>query len=151
MTIYEIINTSLSTLAILGSIISFFRSASNSMVSFELTIGDRLSKSKNNVRELIDTNSGLLSKKESGTLNDEEKGKLEIFKRGYKVAIEENLNVYDEMCTIYLDKKVNRKRFKKKYKEEIKQLVECKEYIEYFDPIRSKHKSILEVYLKWDV
>lgn len=59
---------------------------------------------------------------------------------------EELLNAYDEACAKYLDKKVDRERFKKMYFHEIKQIVEKSEYNDYYSPTKSKYTATLKVY-----
>lgn len=65
-------------------------------------------------------------------------------------AIESNLNAYEEACAKYLDKKVDKKRFKRNYCVEIRQLVENKNYKNYFDANASSYKCILKVYKEWN-
>ena len=59
---------------------------------------------------------------------------------------EELLNAYDEACAKYLDKKVDRERFKKMYFHEIRQIVENSEYNDYYNPTKSKYTATLKVY-----
>lgn len=65
-----------------------------------------------------------------------------------KFAIEEFINSYEEACSKYIDKKVDKKRFKKIYFDEIKNLVESEELKKYFQ-FGSKYDSIKNVYNEW--
>lgn len=65
-----------------------------------------------------------------------------------KFAIEEFINTYEEACAKYIDKKVDKKRFKKTYSDEIKNLVESKELKNYFQ-FGSKYEAIKKVYGEW--
>lgn len=65
-----------------------------------------------------------------------------------KFSIEELLNSYEEACAKYIDKKIDTKRFKKMYSDEIKNLVECEELKKYFQ-FGSKYEAIKKVYNDW--
>lgn len=63
-------------------------------------------------------------------------------------AIAEFINSYEEACSKYIDKKVDRKRFKKMYFHEIKNIVENNTFKSYFQ-FGSKYNSIKKVYNEW--
>lgn len=65
-----------------------------------------------------------------------------------KFAIEEFLNSYEEACAKYIDKKVDRKRFKRTYSDEIKNLVESDDLKKYFQ-FGSQYDAIKKVYEEW--
>lgn len=65
-----------------------------------------------------------------------------------KVSIEELLNAYEEACAKYIDKKVDKKRFKKLYYDEIKKIVETQDLKDYYK-FGSKYCAIKKVYNKW--
>lgn len=65
-----------------------------------------------------------------------------------KFAIEEFINTYEEACAKYIDKKVDKKRFRKIYSDEIKNLVESNELKKYFQ-FGSKYEAIKKVYGEW--
>lgn len=65
-----------------------------------------------------------------------------------KVAIEQYLNAYEDACAKYLDSKVDKKRFRKLYMSEIKNLVEDRNLNQYFQ-FGSKYGAIKKVYSKW--
>ena len=77
-------------------------------------------------------------------------GQADILKQAFETARELNLNAYDEACSKYLDKKVDRERFKRNYHVEIRQLVENPVNREKFDGVTSKYKCILKVYEEWN-
>ena len=66
----------------------------------------------------------------------------------FKFAIEELLNAYEEACAKYIDSKVDKKRFRKTYYDEIKNIVENKEFDNYFKR-GSKYNAITKVYDEW--
>jgi len=151
MSKYEIVTLIFSSLAIIISLFAYFRSSSIAMGSLELAIRERISTSKVSVQTSIVQMTALLSKRETEEITQAESIQLKTYEAIYKSAIEDNINAYEEACAKYLDKKVDRKRFKKIYKAEIKQLVENQSHsTEYFHPTTSKFKAILKVYEEWE-
>lgn len=66
------------------------------------------------------------------------------------VYLEDLLSLYDTACVLYLDKKIDRKRFKKHFMNEIVNSVENPNYREeYFNSEKVKFSGIVEVYEKW--
>ena len=64
-------------------------------------------------------------------------------------ALEIVLNAYDEACAKYIDKKVDRERFKKLYITEIRNLVENDSTKSYYVMPQSKFQSTVKVYREW--
>lgn len=64
------------------------------------------------------------------------------------IAIEQYLNSYEEACAKYLDSKVDKKRFRKIYTDEIKNIVEDSNFNKYFQ-FGSKYDAIKKVYDEW--
>ncbi len=110
-------------------------------------MNERITATKERVSDLTLRMAPLLTK-DSRTAEDERM--LEIYERNFKLAIENNLNAYEEVCAKYLDGKADRERFVKTYKREIRQLVENQEYRERFDGVTSPYKAILKVYDEWE-
>lgn len=77
-------------------------------------------------------------------------GSGDILRQAFETARELNLNAYDEACSKYLDRKVDKERFKKNYIVEIRQLVEDPNNQKKFDSVTSKYKCILKVYEEWN-
>jgi hypothetical protein len=155
MTTYEIISIVISIFALAISIIAIIKSSSLSaqgntltMGQVELQINERISETKKRVGEIAMQIVPIASKRE---LTDEDKVVLETYNKIFKSAVEDNLNAYEEACGKYRDDgKVDKERFKKMYKTQIRQLVENKDYEEYFHPITSRFKCILTVYEEWE-
>lgn len=147
MSIYEIISISLSAIAIAISIFSYVRAHSLAAGNIELYINERITNTKEKVGD-ISMQLSVLSSKDA--LTSQEEKQLKIYQFNLKAAIENNLNTYEEACAKYLDNKVHRKRFKKNYRTEIRQLVENAEFKEYFDSVTSRYRSILKVYDGWE-
>lgn len=74
------------------------------------------------------------------------KNENDIDTEQFDALIEEVLNAYDEACAKYLDRKVDRDRFKKMYYYEIIQTVENEEYQNYYSQTNSKYGATLKVY-----
>lgn len=139
MTSNEIITIYISSLSLLLSLISLILSAVNmlkieriSYGEFELSIRESISSAKNKVAEAI----------KNSTDNNPYNSQI------VKFAIEELLNAYEEACAKYIDKKVDKKRFKKMFSDEIKKVVESNDLAKFFQ-FGSKYEAIKKVYNKW--
>lgn len=65
-------------------------------------------------------------------------------------SVEDLLNHYEGACAMYLDDKIDKKRFRKDYEIHIVNLIEKGGYGErYFNPKNERYPVILEVYKKW--
>ncbi|WP_321834367.1 hypothetical protein [Clostridium butyricum] len=67
----------------------------------------------------------------------------------FESAKEEFLNSYDEACQKYLDKKVDKQRFKKSYMVEIQSIVKNTSFKEKYDTQSTPYKATVKVYNKW--
>lgn len=139
MTIYENYAIFISILSLLLSILSLIFSQINSIKTnkiyygqTEMAIRESISTAKHKVTEAI---------KNSGDNN-------QYSSQIVKVSIEELLNSYEEACAKYIDKKVDKKRFKKLYYDEIKKVVESQELKDYYN-VGSKYCTTKKVYNKW--
>ena len=142
MNIYEIVTTILSIIALFVSLISLIFSKINMnrvekiyCGQTELSIREAITSARNRITDiLLDPN----------VSNNNYTDQL------MKSATEELLNSYEEACSKYLDKKVDKKRFKKTYFDEIKNVVEYDGFKEYFK-FGAKYDSIKKVYTEWFV
>lgn len=73
----------------------------------------------------------------------------ELVKGVYESTKEEFLNAYDEACQKYLDKKVDKERFKKSYFTEIQSMVENESFKQKYDTQSTPYKATLKVYKEW--
>ena len=71
-------------------------------------------------------------------------------KNQLKALDEDVLNAYDEACAKYIDKKVDRERFKKMYMHEIRQLVESDDFAHKYNCIQSRYNATKRVYDEWN-
>ena len=83
-------------------------------------------------------------------LSEEDKETLDLYRKSFNAATQTLINYYDSACSKYVDGKVDKVRFKKSYKNEIRKLIENKDLKEYFDPLTSSYKPILNVYAEWE-
>lgn len=135
MSNYESISTVLSTGAVIISIISYMTSRIN-MIRIEkmyygqseLLVREAITNAKNRITDILSNN--------------------QYTKQQIDVAIEQLLKAYEEACAIYIDIKIDKKRFKKTYMYEIKEIVESDDFKEYFQ-FGSKYSAIKKVYKEW--
>jgi CRISPR/Cas system CSM-associated protein Csm2 small subunit len=149
MTPYEILCIFISVGALVISIIALVKSISSASASIELMINERITNTKDKVNEVAMQMTPLLSK-DKGKRTAEEESQLEMLHKIFDSAVESNLNAYEEACAKYLDRKVDRKRFKKIYKTEMRQLVEDDNLRDRFEPLTSRFKAIMKVYDEWE-
>ena len=116
----------------------------------ELSLSQAIENAKGRVVDNNNLMTPLVSKSEANTITKEEEYTLETYKKSFNATVETLMNVYDEACSKYIDGKVDRLRFKKTYKYEIRNLLEKEELSEYFKPLTSRYKSILAVWDEWD-
>lgn len=157
MSKYELVSTIIASISTLIAIISIIiakisldkstklnREYNNYVAGqVELSINERITSTKNSTEDLV-----LLMPNQQERTNDPEKA--ERFEKVFKSKVENNLNAYEEACAKYIDGKVDRERFKKSYKVEIRNLVESDEFKNYFDTVKSRYKAILKVYKEWE-
>ena len=67
---------------------------------------------------------------------------LELSEENYR-------NAYEDACAKYLDGKVDRDRFEKMYKGDIKRLVESEPHKKYYADIQSPYSNTRRVYEEW--
>lgn len=97
----------------------------------ELAIRESISAAKNRLTDTM-------------TVIDDNKYKNQII----EVYVEELLNAYEEACAKYIDRKIDKVRFKKMYFDELKNIVESKNFERYF-MFGSKYEAIKKVYNEW--
>lgn len=83
------------------------------------------------------------------TIQYKEKLGDELIKSVYESTKEEFLNAYNEACQKYLDKKVDKDRFKKSYFTEIQSMVKNESFKQKYDTQSTPYKATLKVYEEW--
>lgn len=148
MTNYEFLSIVIAAFALLISLSSIYFGNRNASASIELVINERITSTKEKVSDISILMTPLFADKDN--LTSKESKMLESYVKHFDAAIENNLNAYEEACAKFIDKKVDKNRFKKIYISEIRQLVEKPELKKYFDGVSSKYKAILKVYNQWN-
>ncbi|MCU0120551.1 hypothetical protein N8H74_20000 [Pseudomonas sp. B2M1-30] len=92
----------------------------------------------------------LVVKENADNISIEEAANLVLFRKIMASAEQSLVNHYDFACSKYIDGKVDKIRFKKSYRTEIRQLVESQDFQEHFNPVTSTYKPILMVYKEWE-
>ncbi|EHH1036961.1 hypothetical protein J7077_004161 [Vibrio parahaemolyticus] len=116
----------------------------------ELEMRQAIENAKSKVNEISVVMAPLVAKEEKSKLNEEDEGTLKIYRKNLDAAVQTLMNTYDDACSKYIDGKVDKVRFKKNYKYEIRNLLENKDLKEHFDPLTSRYKPILNVYTEWE-
>lgn len=67
-------------------------------------------------------------------------------------AIESNVNAYENACSLYIDDKIDKERFKKNYFSEIKNIIEDESHKDFYHPeATSKYWATWKVYKEWNI
>lgn len=139
-------NLIIASFAFIFSIFAFKRSSPLANGQFEVQIREMISNAKS---KLLET-SYRISQENFKTKDEEtqkEKEKRELLESIFEAALEELKNAYDEACAKYIDKKIDRKRFKNLYMSEIEGFVNDNK--ESYDIATSKFIDTCKVYNKW--
>lgn len=126
----------LSLIAIIVSVISFSRTNPLQKGLVEMQIRELISNAR---YRYLDVSSEISSKEEDIAL-----------RKKSEALLEDLLNAYDEACAKYIDNKVDKKRFKKLYEVEIRQLYEEDSLSDKFQKQTTRFQAIRKVYDKWN-
>lgn len=102
----------------------------------EMQIRERITNARNRYEDLIISHGDQL----------QDKG---LIRQVYESTKEELLNAYDEACQKYLDKKVDKERFKKSYFTEIQDIVKNEVFKQKYDTQSTSYKATVKVYNEW--
>jgi len=116
----------------------------------ELEISQSIENAKSSINEISIIMAPLVSKENLKTITSEESETLMLYRKNLNAATQTLINHYDSACSKYCDEKVDKIRFKKTYKNEIRKLVENADLKEYFNSLTSSYKPILNVYSEWE-
>ena len=130
-----ILSTITATVSAIAAILTYFNGKKTAYGNIELQIRTMISEAKYRQIQFAEK------------LNYDSEN--EFLNKQFDAINEELLNAYDEACAKYLDKKVDKERFRKMYFHEIKQLVECKEFSEAYDRVSSRYIATIKVYQEW--
>jgi hypothetical protein len=99
--------------------------------------------------ELFEACIPLLAKEEMDILNEYEKTMLSYYREIYEESLEVTLTVYNNICSIYLDKKMNKKAFLNFYQKEIDDFFSSKQISKILEENRDEYLKLWIVYLQW--
>ncbi len=118
-----------------GTIVLSFRYNKLVQGQVEMQIRERITNARIRYEDLI--------------LQYKEKLGDELIRNVYESTKEEFLNAYEEACQKYLDKKVDKNRFKKSYFTEIQSMVKNESFKQKYDTQSTPYKATLKVYKEW--
>lgn len=117
----------------------------------ELEMRQAIENAKSKVNDISIVMAPLVAREEGEQAFSAEDAKtLDIYRKNFNAAVQTLMNTYDDACSKYIDGKVDKVRFKKNYRYEIRNLLENKELKEYFEPLTSRYKPIINVYTEWE-
>lgn len=139
MTPYEIATFTISTFALIGSIVAIWISSKADNKATRFTEGAN----EMQYRQLIiSTTKDMLDRKEKYEANPNQANIDALL-----ISVENYLNVYDDLCSLFINKNVDSIHFFRKYRNDIKNLVEDKEFKDYYFPKEiSKYVNTVRVY-----
>ncbi|MEG8246621.1 hypothetical protein [Pseudomonas paracarnis] len=120
----------------------------NAMV--ETGISQSIEGAKAKINEVSLVMVPLVARENADNLSVEDAASLVLFRKIMASAVQSLVNHYDFACSKYIDGKVDKIRFKKSYRTEIRQLVEKEDLKEHFNPVTTTYKPILMVYKEWE-
>jgi len=118
--------------------------------NIELEIRNMISESRRYLSEVSTSYSPILDKFNSGKLPPDEISHKEALERQYSDSKQDYINSYEEACAKYIDAKIDKKRFKKSYQVEIRNIVESPDLKNIFDSHSSRYRAIKIVYDEWE-
>jgi hypothetical protein len=145
----------ISIIAMILSWAAAARARNVSVGSLETTIRSAISQTRGAVRAIaLQIASAADGKTEKELQAAAQQRRMEPLRQIFAEAVEDNLNAYEDACAKYLDKKIDRERFKKMYSEEIRGLcTNAKAPTEEMlhPEATSKFRAIWKVYRMWHV
>ena len=133
--IVAIVAAFFSGLATVLALLSYLNSRKASRVSTELLIQQLISDTRKDTNEFMYAISG--------------ENKDAIAKQLLASYIERELDTYDVACAAYIDKKIDRARFKKTYSTEIQNLFEKTDGVKKILERNGRYNAIKKVYNEW--
>lgn len=138
MTADAIVNLTIGIGTILVAICAIINSFQNTRLAqaqVEMQIRERISNARTRYEDL--------TIKHGQNVDDE------LIAAVFNSAKEEFSNAYDEACQKYLDKKVDKIRFKKSYTNEIKNIVDNPAFSERYKGPQTQFQATVKVYQEW--
>ena len=146
------LSAGVSFLSLVANVIFSSRSTRTASGAVETTLLAQIRSTKQSVRELALRLADVMDGRRPDELKAPEKRKVEVIASAFAAAVEDNLNAYEDACAKYIDKKVDKSRFKKTYTKEIGDLCtsQADEIRERLHPADiSEFRCIWRVYREW--
>lgn len=137
----------ISIIAIIISVLSFILNYKVNAATIELSIFEKINHS---IERIVDISVAIAPLQSKTNRTKEEKDILKVYTQAFETAVENELNAYEAACALYIDNKLDQKRFKKDYQKSLRDLVTNKEYKESFEGKEIRYECILKVYDKWE-
>lgn len=135
-------------IAVIVSVIALFITRRITRVAYEFSSYSILTNAKEKINEIQYKLIPLLVKKKASTLTDTEVMELEYLNENFELALENSLNAYDEICAKFISGKIDKKYFKRMYKNEINGICEGGEFDKYLSASADKYEYIKRAYNK---
>lgn len=135
---YQLITSILSAISIVISLLAFLNSLYSKKISqgqIELQIHQHICESENNLLNVM--------------IKEKDFTDKQYFSEILKISLQFHLNAYEEACSKYIDKKIDRKRFKKNYYAPICNIVKCGSYDDFLEVKKTNYHALLKVYNEW--
>lgn len=126
-----------STITACGTIVLSFRYNKLVQGQVEMQIRERITNARIRYEDLVINHNKAIVNKD------------DLITKVYESTKEEFLNAYDEACQKYLDKKVDKERFKKCYFIEIQSIVKNEDFKQKYDTQSTQYKATVKVYDEW--
>jgi len=137
-----------SFIAIVISAISLNKNSKFDKAIIELSIFDQINHAKEKTQDWTRPLIPLIAKEEKTNADRE---MIKAYSLNLNASVENCLNAYESACAQYDEGRVNKERFKKDHKDDIRKLVENEVNKKYFNPSHtSSYKAILKVYEEWE-
>lgn len=144
MELEKILPIAISTLALFLSIYAYIKTNAIANANLELNIYNLIRSSKSSLFEIS---------KQLMLLEENKLKKAENAKAIYDSLIEDYVTSYEEACSKYLDNKVDKVRFEKSFKNDIRKIVEDEEInkiVNFGKPsAKSQYGALLKIYGMW--
>ncbi len=121
----SLVSAIVSVIALCVTIFFSLRARSVSLGTVEISLRASITTTRQAVRRVGEDLNAFMDGRRDDELNAQEKRKKALFDSILNEALEDLLNAYETACAQYIDKKVDRKRFRKTYHKEIANLCEA--------------------------
>ncbi len=116
----------------------------------ELEVRKSVENASANISSLAVQMAPLVSREKTRTITEEDSHTLAGLRKILDAYIQSMLNSYESACGKYLDGKIDKLRFRKEYKDELRNLFKNEHFKKHLAPPDSKYYAIIKVYNEWE-